>query len=103
MKEILIVTLILDHPAFNYQPLGDYLNTFDQIDAIAPTATNKSLFLHTDIPEKEIRAAIQKLLGPNDYCSIDCYDIEDGPAQITAAARALVAWVEKDGTGNHPA
>jgi hypothetical protein len=93
MKRYLIVTIILQHPLFDYSPLERYMREFDYQDAIAPTATNKSVFLFTDKSEKEIQDQMRSLIGPDDFVSVCSYDTENGAGEIQAQATNVLHWV----------
>ena len=96
MKRYLIVTIILQTPEpFDYGPIFDYVHSFDWKEAVAPTATNRSVCLFTEKPEKEIRQHIQQFLTSDDYCSVCSYDSAEGPQQIAAHALALAEWVSR--------
>ena len=93
MKRYVIVTIVLQRPLFDYERLMDYVREFDSREAVAHTATNKSVFLFTDKPEKEIREQIQAVIGPDDFVSVCSYDSETGPAEIRDQAERVFQWI----------
>ena len=93
MKRYLIVTIILQHPMFDYSRLERYVREFDWQDAVAPTATNKSVFLFTDKPEQEIQDQMRALIGPDDFVSVCSYDSANGAGEIQAQATNVQRWV----------
>jgi hypothetical protein len=93
MKRYIIVTIVLQHPLFDYGRLMDYVRQFDWREAVAHTATNKSVFLFTDKPEKEIQDRMRALIGPEDFVSVCSYDSENGPAEIRDQAERVFQWI----------
>jgi hypothetical protein len=93
MNRYLIVTIILQHPLFDYARLERYVREFDYQDAIAQTATNKSLFLFTDKSEKEVEDQMRALIGPDDFVSVCSYDTQNGAGEIKAQVTNVLRWV----------